>query len=295
VSRRMSICSPVATLVALALTASATFMVLAPPAGALAPPGPRLTGTIHWTYTFHGSTVPDACGNYSNHTVTMAGDLEVSLARQTVHDVYDPSTGGYLDGTTWLDDGTSTVTAQAHSTSEQHENLCDNPALAVNCSTTSDVDIEPVRWEDFAGPPIPDHFPKPTLRIAADIGYYPIRDWSTTAFLQADPSGVSLGGPYFTSSATGSDCNAPQGGAWLPPGGAGNTPSNGTVALSHRPTPAPQDLRPSSANRAAERVDMVPFVARRVDVGPDGRVAQEDFLSRDGLNAQCNSANTPTR
>jgi len=65
---------------------------------------------------------------------------------------------------------------------------------------------------------------------------------------------------------------------------------DGTVALSHPETPAPQDLRPSSANGTQIEPTGDAVVAKTDDLGPDARVAQEDLPSRDHLNAQCNSA-----
>ncbi len=41
---------------------------------------------------------------------------------------------------------------------------------------------------------------------------------------------------------------------------------------------------------AADRIHRGALVAKRVDLGPDPPVAQEDLPSRDHLNAQCNSA-----
>jgi hypothetical protein len=65
---------------------------------------------------------------------------------------------------------------------------------------------------------------------------------------------------------------------------------SGTVALSHRATPAPQDVRPNSAIRAADRAHRCALVVKRVNLGPAGHVSQEDLPSRDHLNAQRNSA-----
>jgi len=47
------------------------------------------------------------------------------------------------------------------------------------------------------------------------------------------------------------------------------TTVGGTVALSHPATSAPQDLHPSSAKRAADRIHRGALVAKRVDLGPD--------------------------
>ncbi len=47
---------------------------------------------------------------------------------------------------------------------------------------------------------------------------------------------------------------------------------------------------PELRQRAAGRAHRAALVAKMGDLGPDASVAQEDFPSRDHLNAQCNSA-----
>jgi len=47
---------------------------------------------------------------------------------------------------------------------------------------------------------------------------------------------------------------------------------------------------PELRQRAADRAHRAALVAKMGDLGPDASVAQEDFPSRDHLNAQCNSA-----
>jgi hypothetical protein len=204
----------------------------------------RIKGTIHWSYTYDGRTPGDTCVSVRD----TSGHAYISLVKATVSGVYEPSTQSYIEVTTWVDDGTSRITANDKwQQSYKQGEGCWNFAT---CEVSTSESADNVVWAQYGAENLVQGFADPSnpyTRILLDPfparGVYP---WDLNAKgtrLSIFPSSIYIGYPGVQFTSTASGCGVPPPGQIILPPAVANpgiqsgTGFGGIVADPHAPAP----------------------------------------------------------